>query len=73
MQVEIEVPQACSFVIRTTGCQLSEVVDMDAAGNPVFGPSATSDIFATDMERWRKSLNLFWWSVFLGCFLKLNK
>uniref|UniRef100_A0A3B4WJ79 Vitellogenin domain-containing protein n=1 Tax=Seriola lalandi dorsalis TaxID=1841481 RepID=A0A3B4WJ79_SERLL len=30
--VEIEVPQTCSFIVRTTGCSLSEVVDMDAEG-----------------------------------------
>ncbi|XP_074472134.1 apolipoprotein Bb, tandem duplicate 1 [Sebastes fasciatus] len=50
--VEIEVPQTCSFIVRTTGCSLSEVVDMDAEGNPVFGPTASSDAFAADMERY---------------------
>ncbi|KAG7509082.1 apolipo B-100-like [Solea senegalensis] len=51
-KVEIEVPQTCSFIVRTTGCSLSEVVDMDAVGNPVFGPSPTSDAFAAEMERY---------------------
>lgn len=51
MQVEIEVPQACSFIVRTTSCQLAEVVDMDMDGNPVFRPAPTSDVFAADMER----------------------
>lgn len=51
MQVEIEVPRACSFIVRTTSCQLTEVVDMDMDGNPVFGPAPTSDVFAADMER----------------------
>uniref|UniRef100_A0A671WBY7 Apolipoprotein B-100-like n=1 Tax=Sparus aurata TaxID=8175 RepID=A0A671WBY7_SPAAU len=51
-KVEIEVPQACSFIVRTTGCTLSEVVDMDAEGNPVFGPSPSSDAFAAEMERY---------------------
>nr|XP_046228822.1 apolipoprotein Bb, tandem duplicate 1 [Scatophagus argus] len=50
--VEIEVPQTCSFIIRTTGCRLSEVVDMDAEGNPVFGPAPSSDAFAAEMERY---------------------
>ncbi|XP_068433473.1 apolipoprotein B-100-like [Clinocottus analis] len=50
-KVEIEVPQTCSFIVRTTGCSLSEVVDMDAEGNPVFGPAASSDAFAAEMER----------------------
>uniref|UniRef100_A0A3P8TSZ4 Vitellogenin domain-containing protein n=1 Tax=Amphiprion percula TaxID=161767 RepID=A0A3P8TSZ4_AMPPE len=51
-KVEIEVPQTCSFIIRTTGCQLNEVVDVDAEGNPVFGPAPSSDAFAAEMERY---------------------
>ncbi|XP_071776893.1 apolipoprotein B-100-like [Centroberyx gerrardi] len=49
-KVEIEVPQTCSFIIRTTGCSLSEVVDMDADGNPVVRPAPSSDAFAAEME-----------------------
>lgn len=52
MQVEIEVPQTCSFIIRTTACRLSEVVNMDAEGNPVFGPAPSSDAFAAEMEKY---------------------
>ncbi|XP_074472222.1 apolipoprotein B-100-like [Sebastes fasciatus] len=51
-KVEIEVPQPCSFIVRTSGCSLSEVVDMDAEGNPVFGPAPSSDDFASAMERY---------------------
>ncbi|XP_070782434.1 apolipoprotein B-100-like [Enoplosus armatus] len=51
-KVEIEVPQTCSFIIRTTGCSLSEVVDMDAEGNPMFGPAPSSGAFAAEMERY---------------------
>ncbi|XP_062323823.1 apolipoprotein B-100-like [Osmerus eperlanus] len=50
-KVEIEVPQGCSYILRTTGCSLSEVLDTDAEGNPVFGPAAGSDAFAAAMER----------------------
>ncbi|KAM3603472.1 uncharacterized protein V6R79_023045 [Siganus canaliculatus] len=50
--VEIEVPQTCSFIVRTSGCSLSEVVDMDAEGNPVFGPAPNSDAFAAEMEKY---------------------
>ncbi|XP_034555630.1 apolipoprotein Bb, tandem duplicate 1 [Notolabrus celidotus] len=50
--VEIEVPQTCSYIVRTTGCSLSEVVDMDAEGSPVFGPAAGSDAFAAEMEKY---------------------
>uniref|UniRef100_A0A8P4GC27 Vitellogenin domain-containing protein n=1 Tax=Dicentrarchus labrax TaxID=13489 RepID=A0A8P4GC27_DICLA len=51
-KVEIEVPQTCSFIVRTTGCSLSEVVDMDAENNPVFSPAPSSDDFAAEMERY---------------------
>ncbi|XP_040920908.1 apolipoprotein B-100-like [Toxotes jaculatrix] len=51
-KVEIEVPQTCSFIVRTTGCSLSEVADVDAEGNPVFGPAPSSDTFAVEMERY---------------------
>ncbi|KAK5884317.1 hypothetical protein CesoFtcFv8_018153 [Champsocephalus esox] len=51
-KVSIEVPQICSFIVRTTGCSLSEVVDMDTEGNPVFAPAASSDAFAAEMERY---------------------
>ncbi|XP_041832599.1 apolipoprotein Bb, tandem duplicate 1 [Melanotaenia boesemani] len=50
-KVEIEVPQTCSFIVRTTGCMLSEVVDVDAEGNPVFRPASSSDTFAAEMEK----------------------
>ncbi|KAK5903417.1 hypothetical protein CgunFtcFv8_007200 [Champsocephalus gunnari] len=51
-KVSIEVPQICSFIVRTTGCSLSEVVDMDTEGKPVFAPAASSDAFAAEMERY---------------------
>lgn len=51
-QVEIEVPQTCSFIIRTSGCSLSEVADMDADGNAVFRPAVNSETFAAEMERY---------------------
>ncbi|XP_023270961.1 apolipoprotein B-100-like [Seriola lalandi dorsalis] len=51
-KVEIEVPKTCSFIVHTTGCSLSEVVDMDAEGNPVFALAARSDAFAAEMERY---------------------
>ncbi|RVE55741.1 hypothetical protein OJAV_G00229140 [Oryzias javanicus] len=51
-KVEIEVPQTCSFIIRTSGCSLSEVADVDADGNSVFRPAVNSDAFAAEMERY---------------------
>uniref|UniRef100_A0A8C1M594 Apolipoprotein Bb, tandem duplicate 1 n=2 Tax=Cyprinus carpio TaxID=7962 RepID=A0A8C1M594_CYPCA len=50
-KVEIEVPQTCSYIVRTTECALSEVIDVDAEGNPVFGPSAGADTFKAAMEK----------------------
>ncbi|XP_015802906.3 apolipoprotein Bb, tandem duplicate 1 [Nothobranchius furzeri] len=50
-KVEVEVPRTCSFIVRTTGCTLSEVVDADAEGNPVFSPASNSDDFAADMAK----------------------
>ncbi|XP_031693822.1 apolipoprotein B-100, partial [Oncorhynchus kisutch] len=50
-KVEIEVPQTCSYILRTTGCSLREVVDMDAEGKPVFGPAPGSDAFTAAMEK----------------------
>ena len=50
-QVEIEVPQTCSFIVRTSGCSLSEVYDMDTDGSPMFRPASGSDAFAAEMEK----------------------
>ncbi|CAB1445174.1 unnamed protein product [Pleuronectes platessa] len=50
--VQIEVPQTCSYIVRTTGCMLSEVADMDTEGNLVFRPAAGSDAFAAEMEKY---------------------
>ncbi|CAL8315296.1 unnamed protein product [Boreogadus saida] len=51
-KVEVEVPQSCYFIIRTTGCSLSEVVDTGADGSPVFAPASSSDAFAAEMEKY---------------------
>ncbi|XP_048062834.1 apolipoprotein B-100-like [Megalobrama amblycephala] len=50
-KVEIEVPRTCSFILRTTECALSEAIDVDAEGNPIFGPSAGADAFKAAMEK----------------------
>ncbi|XP_043076199.1 apolipoprotein Bb, tandem duplicate 1 [Puntigrus tetrazona] len=50
-KVEIEVPHICSYIVRTTECELSEVTDVDAEGKPIFGPSAGSDSFKSAMEK----------------------
>ncbi|XP_051510342.1 apolipoprotein B-100-like [Myxocyprinus asiaticus] len=50
-KVEIEVPGTCSYIVRTTECTLSEVVNVDAEGKPVFEPSAGADDFKAAMEK----------------------
>ncbi|XP_067273720.1 apolipoprotein B-100-like [Pseudorasbora parva] len=50
-KVEIEVPRTCSYIVRTTECALSEVIDVDTGGNPIFGPSAGTDAFKAAMEK----------------------
>ncbi|XP_020787230.2 LOW QUALITY PROTEIN: apolipoprotein B-100 [Boleophthalmus pectinirostris] len=50
-KVEIEVPQACSFVMHTTDCAVSEVSDMDPEGAPVYSPAPGSEAFKAAMEK----------------------
>ncbi|XP_012691026.2 apolipoprotein B-100-like [Clupea harengus] len=50
-KVEIDVPQTCSFVLRTTECSLSEVVDGVAEGAPIYKPAAEADAFRAAMEK----------------------
>ncbi|KAL6485915.1 hypothetical protein MHYP_G00053070 [Metynnis hypsauchen] len=50
-KVEIDVPRACSFVLNISGCSLSEVVDMDTEGFPVYGPAAETQAFQAAMEK----------------------
>ncbi|XP_073682716.1 apolipoprotein B-100 [Garra rufa] len=50
-QVEIEVPQTCSFVLRTTECILSEVSVIDAQGQPVYRQAAGAEAFQLAMEK----------------------
>ncbi|KAL0965051.1 hypothetical protein UPYG_G00276130 [Umbra pygmaea] len=50
-KVEIEVLQSCSFILRTTGCIMNAVVDMDSEGNQVFGTTSSSEAFAAAMEK----------------------
>ncbi|KAM9778214.1 apolipoprotein Bb, tandem duplicate 1 [Syngnathus typhle] len=51
-KVEIEVPHTCSFIVRTTGCALSEVIDMDPDGKPTYAAAPSSDAFSAEMERY---------------------
>ncbi|MCI4389547.1 hypothetical protein PGIGA_G00099360 [Pangasianodon gigas] len=50
-KVEIEVPGTCHFIVYTKECTLSEVINVDADGNPVFGPTAGAESFKAQMEK----------------------
>lgn len=66
-QVEIEVPQTCSFVLRTTECVLSEVSVIDAQGQPVYRQAAGAEAFQAAMEKYVKQ------PIISGIFLPLNR
>lgn len=51
LQVEIEVPQMCRFIMHTRDCTLSEVSFMDPQGHPVFERAPGSDAFKASMEK----------------------
>nr|XP_023690467.1 apolipoprotein B-100 [Paramormyrops kingsleyae] len=51
-KVDLEVPQACNFIMHTSECSLSEVSVIDAQGQPVYRPAAGSDAFRVAMEKY---------------------
>ncbi|CAB1335350.1 unnamed protein product [Coregonus sp. 'balchen'] len=50
-QVELEVPQECSFVLHTADCALSEVSVIDPQGEPVYRQAAGAEAFQAAMEK----------------------
>uniref|UniRef100_A0A7N6AZ36 Vitellogenin domain-containing protein n=1 Tax=Anabas testudineus TaxID=64144 RepID=A0A7N6AZ36_ANATE len=48
-KVEVDVPQTCSFILRTTECSVSEISGVDAEGNPVYQPAAGASDFKAAM------------------------
>ncbi|XP_064159415.1 apolipoprotein B-100 isoform X1 [Anguilla rostrata] len=50
-KVELEVPQACVFVLRTEECALSEVSAIDAEGRPEHQPAYGTNVFRAAMEK----------------------
>ncbi|XP_067099220.1 apolipoprotein B-100 [Osmerus mordax] len=49
-QVEIEVPQTCSFLMHTRDCVLSEVSVIDLQGQPVYRQATGAEAFQAAME-----------------------
>uniref|UniRef100_A0A673JUZ2 Apolipoprotein B-100-like n=1 Tax=Sinocyclocheilus rhinocerous TaxID=307959 RepID=A0A673JUZ2_9TELE len=50
-KVEIDVPVACSFELRTSECSLTEVVGTDANGAPIYAPAAEAQAFQAAIEK----------------------
>lgn len=61
LQVEIEVPGTCHFIVHTKECTLSEVISVDADENPVFGPTAGAETFKAQMERYVGIATIFYY------------
>ncbi|KAM4521771.1 apolipoprotein B-100-like [Odontesthes bonariensis] len=49
--VEVDVPQTCSFILRTTECSLSEISGVDEEGKPLYRPAAEAEAFKTAMAK----------------------
>lgn len=50
-QVEVDVPQTCSFVLRMTECSLSEISGVDDDGTAVYRPAAGAEAFKAAMAK----------------------
>lgn len=50
-QVELEVPQLCSFIMRTSQCTLKEVYGFNPEGKALMKKTKNSDEFAAAMSR----------------------
>ncbi|XP_028996434.1 apolipoprotein B-100-like [Betta splendens] len=50
-KVEVDVPQTCSFILRTTECSVSEISGVDAQGKPQHRPAADADAFQAAMAK----------------------
>ncbi|XP_061561136.1 apolipoprotein B-100-like [Phycodurus eques] len=50
-QVDLEVPQTCSFILRTTECSLSEIFAVDDDGKALYHPAAGAQAFKAAMAK----------------------
>ncbi|XP_006981496.1 apolipoprotein B-100 [Peromyscus maniculatus bairdii] len=55
-KVELEVPQLCSFVMRTSQCTLKEVYGFNPEGKALMKKTKNSDEFATAMSKFELKL-----------------
>ncbi|XP_053141166.1 apolipoprotein B-100 [Hemicordylus capensis] len=57
-RVELEVPQLCNFILRTSQCTLREVSGVDAEGRPLSKKSKNSDEFAAAMTQYELKFSI---------------
>ncbi|XP_074050950.1 apolipoprotein B-100 [Macrotis lagotis] len=57
-KVELEVPQLCSFILKTTQCTLKEVYGFDPEGKALLRKTKNSDEFAAAMARFELRLSI---------------
>ncbi|KAL6051515.1 hypothetical protein STEG23_011320 [Scotinomys teguina] len=57
-KVELEVPQLCSFVLRTSQCTLKEVYGFNPEGKALMKKTKNSDEFAAAMSRFELKLTI---------------
>lgn len=50
-QVELEVPQLCSFILKTSQCALKEGYGFNARGKPLLHKTSNSEEFAAAMSK----------------------
>lgn len=50
-KVEVDVPQTCSFILRTTECSLSEISNVNEEGEPVYYTAAGAEAFSAAMAK----------------------
>lgn len=50
-QLELEVPQYCTYSMRIKSCSLKEVQGINADGTPILDPSKDSDAFQEAMSK----------------------
>lgn len=50
-QVEVDVPQTCSFILRTSECSLKEISGVDDNGNPIYRSAAGAKAFKEAMAK----------------------
>lgn len=51
-KVEIDVPQTCSLILRTTECALSEIYEVNEDGTAMYRPAAGAEAFRSAMARY---------------------